>query len=63
MVNPTINLISRTYHLCERSEYAFIILREYTIISLVGNNNTGIYSTSIAFLPIYVCARVGGLGG
>ena len=27
------NLISRTHHSCERKEYAFIILREYTIIS------------------------------
>ena len=33
MVGLTINLISRTHHLCERREYAFMILREYTIIS------------------------------
>ena len=26
------NLISGTHHLCERREYAFMILREYTII-------------------------------
>ena len=34
MVGPTINLISETHHLCERSEYAFMILQEYTIIFL-----------------------------
>ena len=28
------NLISETHHSCERKEYAFIVLREYTIISL-----------------------------
>ena len=27
------NLISETHHSCERREYAFMILREYTIIS------------------------------
>ena len=27
------NLISGTHHSCERKEYAFMILREYTIIS------------------------------
>ena len=27
------NLISRTYHSCERKEHAFIVLRKYTIIS------------------------------
>jgi len=34
MVGPTINLISGTHHLCERREYAFMVLREYRIISL-----------------------------
>ena len=29
-----LNLISGTYHLCEGKEYAFIVLQEYTIISL-----------------------------
>ena len=29
------NLISRTYHSCERKEHVFRVLREYTIISLV----------------------------
>ena len=28
------NLISGTYHSCERREHAFMVLREYTIISL-----------------------------
>ena len=32
---PTMNLISGTYHSCERREYAFMILREYIIISPV----------------------------
>ena len=27
------NLISRTHHSCERREYAFMVLQEYTIIS------------------------------
>ena len=30
----TINLISGTHHLCERREYVFMVLQEYTIISL-----------------------------
>ena len=34
MVGPTINLISETYHSCEKKKYAFIILQKYTIISL-----------------------------
>ena len=33
MVGPTMNLISRTHHSCEREEHAFMVLREYTIIS------------------------------
>ena len=33
MVGPTINLISGTHHSCERREHAFMVLREYTIIS------------------------------
>ena len=33
MVDPIINLISKTHHSCERREHAFIVLREYTIIS------------------------------
>ena len=33
MVGPTMNLISRTHHSCERREHAFMVLREYTIIS------------------------------
>ena len=33
------NLISGTHHLCERREYAFIILREYTIISLISDHH------------------------
>ena len=28
------NLINGTHHLCERKEYAFMVLREYTIIPL-----------------------------
>ena len=32
MMGPIINLISGTHHLCERREYAFMVLREYTII-------------------------------
>ena len=33
------NLISGTHHSYERREYAFIILREYTIIFLISNPN------------------------
>ena len=33
MVGLTMNLISKTHHLCERKEYAFMVLQEYTIIS------------------------------
>ena len=32
VVCPTMNLISRTHYLCEWREYAFMVLREYTII-------------------------------
>ena len=32
MMGPTVNLISGTYHACERREYTFMVLREYTII-------------------------------
>ena len=31
MVGSTMNLISGTYYLCESKEYAFMVLREYTI--------------------------------
>ena len=34
MVGPTMNLISGVHHSCERREHAFIVLWEYTIISL-----------------------------
>ena len=40
MVNPTINLISETHYLCKKKEYAFIILREYTIIFIPCNEAT-----------------------
>ena len=45
MVGPIMNLISGTHHQCERKEYAFMILREYTIIFpirliLQNQNNT-----------------------
>ena len=33
MMGPTMNLISGTRHSCERREHAFMVLREYTIIS------------------------------
>ena len=33
MVSPNMNLISGTHHSCERRKYAFMVLREYTIIS------------------------------
>ena len=33
------NLINETHHSCEKKEYAFIVLREYTIISHVLNQN------------------------
>ena len=41
MVGSTMNLISETHHSCERREYTFMVLREYTIISLhlVGKEN------------------------
>ena len=32
MVGPIMNLISRTYHSCERRKYVFMILRKYLII-------------------------------
>ena len=32
MVGPTMNLISETHYLCEKREYAFMILQKYTII-------------------------------
>ena len=32
MMGSTMNLISGTHNLCEKMEYAFIVLREYTII-------------------------------
>ena len=31
IVSPTMNLISGTHHLCEKREYAFMILQEYLI--------------------------------
>jgi hypothetical protein len=31
-VGPTMNLISRTYHFCERREYKFNVLLKYDII-------------------------------
>ena len=34
MVGPTMNLISGTHHLCERREYTFMVLQEYTISPL-----------------------------
>ena len=34
MVSPTMNLISGTNHLCEKREYALMVLWEYTIIFL-----------------------------
>ena len=33
MVGPTMNLISGVHHSCEMREHAFMVLREYTIIS------------------------------
>ena len=33
MVGSAINLINGTHHSCERREYIFMVLREYTIIS------------------------------
>ena len=32
-MGPTMNLISETHHSCERREYAFMVLRKYTVIS------------------------------
>ena len=37
MMGPTMNLISGTHHSCERKEHAFMVLREYTIISQKQN--------------------------
>ena len=39
MVVPIMNLISETYQLYEMRKYAFIIFREYTIISLFVVHN------------------------
>ena len=33
MVSLTMNLISGTHHSCEKREYVFMVLQEYTIIS------------------------------
>ena len=33
------NLISGTHNSCERMEYAFMVLQEYTIISPTDHNN------------------------
>ena len=54
------NLISRTHHSCERKEYAFIVLREYTIISLTQNINERaikfvVQSTSLYDIYVYFC--------
>jgi hypothetical protein len=42
VVGPTMNLISRTYHFCERRKYELNVLLEYDIIILQ------IYGFSIA---------------
>ena len=39
-MGSTMNLISETHNLCERREYAFMVLREYTIISQVSDGET-----------------------
>ena len=56
---PTINLISRTNHSCERSEYAFMILREYTIIShfchLSISKGYLIFKWIFSFRILYFC--------
>ena len=36
--------INETHHSCEKREYAFMILREYTIISHVGGAKTLFWS-------------------
>ena len=33
IIDPTMNLISKTYHLYEKREYAFMVLWKYIIIS------------------------------
>ena len=35
------NLISRSHHECERREYAFIVLQEYTIIFRANGREIG----------------------
>ena len=39
IVGPTMNLISGIHHSCEKNEYAFMVIREYTIISQKYNSN------------------------
>ena len=59
IVDPTINLISRTNHSCERSEYAFMILRKYTIIShfchLSISKGYLIFKWIFSFRILYFC--------
>ena len=58
MVGPTMNLISGTHHSCERREYAFMVLRVYTIISLENETINPFANISITdafyFLFIYL---------
>ena len=37
-VGPIMNLINGIHHLCEKKKYVFMVLREYTIISLFSRN-------------------------
>ena len=52
MVGPTINLISKTHHSCERRKYAFMILREYTIISRDVEETLILITLGLKLLPI-----------
>ena len=59
-MNPTINLISMTHHLCERREYVFIIFWEYLIIFLYihtffnGKKKTSIITNIIIKISLII---------
>ena len=52
MMDPTMNLIRKTHHSCERRKYAFMILREYTIISRDVEETLILITLGLKLLPI-----------
>ena len=57
MVGPTMNLINKTQHLCEKSEHAFMVFRKYTIIfpiwHMTQHKTTKYARTSIQLSPLF----------